>query len=69
MVVKVTWNKSNRKPYGLWLQAMWDDYNVDHVLEEVQNWSAENNCGTRMSYDMWKFKTRAEVTAFLLRWS
>jgi hypothetical protein len=70
MDLKLTWHKLNRYPRGRWLQAFWPDFtDIEPTLNEIQRWCKDNNCGTRMSYDMWRFKTRAEVTAFLLRWS
>jgi len=64
------WTTLDRKPQGLWLMCTWTEpINFDIVLYQVQQWSQENSCGIRMSYDMWQFKTPEEVTAFLLRWS
>ena len=37
-------------------------------LDEVGAWCRDNNCGQRMSFDQFRFRTEAEVTAFLLRW-
>jgi hypothetical protein len=38
-------------------------------IEEIVKWNEEHQCGCRMSYDMWKFKTKAEMAMFLLRWA
>ena len=70
MEVKLTWTQIDRPPKGRWLQASWNDaWFPDDALSQVQSWTVENNCGQRMSFDLWQFRTRAEVTAFLLRWS
>lgn len=37
-------------------------------MVEVQQWCQLHECGKRMSFDTFRFKTRAQVTAFLLRW-
>ena len=37
-------------------------------LDEVGARCRDNNCGQRMSFDQFRFRTEAEVTAFLLRW-
>lgn len=37
-------------------------------LVPVQEWSEANNCGRRISFDMWKFRNKKEITAFLLKW-
>ena len=69
MEVKLTCTQINRQPKGRWLQASWNDFsNPDPVLNKIQLWSVENNCGRRMSFDLWQFRTRADVTAFLLKW-
>jgi hypothetical protein len=37
-------------------------------LIPVQEWCETCNCGVRISFDMFKFKTRSEITAFRLVW-
>jgi len=39
----------------------------DMVL--IQEWCVQNNCGKRTSFDTFQFKSRKEMTMFLLRWS
>lgn len=38
-------------------------------LDPVQQWCEANNCGCRVSFDMFEFKTEKEMITFLLRWS
>jgi len=38
-------------------------------MDPIQIWSQEHSCGTRVSFDTWRFRTEAEITVFLLRWS
>lgn len=37
-------------------------------IDPIQQWCQEHNCGTRISFDMFKFKNKKEMTIFLLRW-
>jgi len=37
-------------------------------MDPVQKWCEEHRCGTRMSFDIFKFKTDADITMFLLKW-
>ena len=71
MEIKLKWQTVNRAPKGRWLKASWpeDEYDVNLLFWNIQEWCDQNKCGVRMSYDMWKFRSKAEVTAFLLRWS
>jgi hypothetical protein len=41
----------------------------EEVIKEVQNWCNANNCGTRTSYDMFRFVNSEQITLFLLRWT
>ena len=70
---KIKWQ---RLP-GLKLQAYTDDVaprgferglNEDD-MDPVQAWSVECNCGTRMSFNVWKFKNEKQITMFLIKWS
>jgi hypothetical protein len=65
---------------GFWLQvdaeatetSLTRNTTISHLdghLEEIQRWCDETECGRRMAYDMWKFRKRADMTAFLLRWA
>ena len=61
---------------GLKLQAYTDDVaprGFERGLNEtdmdpIQSWSQECNCGKRMSFNVWQFKSKKEITMFLLRW-
>lgn len=37
-------------------------------LNPIQEWSMQTGCGKRTSFDVWKFKTEAELSMFRLRW-
>jgi hypothetical protein len=70
---KIKWQ---RLP-GLKLQAYVDDIlprGFERGLNEsdmdpVQAWSIECNCGIRMSFNVWKFKSEKQITMFLIRWT
>ena len=49
------------------IQSLWGLRESD--MEPVAEWSKECNCGTRTSFDMWKFKSKKHMTMFLMKWS
>jgi hypothetical protein len=69
---KIKWQ---RLP-GLRLQAYVDDIQPrgferglrEDDMDPIQVWSRECNCGTRMSFNEWKFKNEKQITMFLIRW-
>jgi len=38
-------------------------------MDPVQAWCEECGCGTRMSFNVWKFKNEKHITMFLMKWS
>ena len=70
---KIKWQ---RLP-GLKLQAYTDDVAPrgferglnESDMDPVQAWSEECRCGTRMSFNVWKFKNEKQITMFLIRWA
>ena len=62
---------------GLKLQAYTDDVAPrgferglnESDMDPIQVWTDECNCGTRMSFNVWKFKNEKQITMFLIRWS
>ena len=38
-------------------------------MDPIQEWCQEHNCGKRVSFDTFQFKTSAQKTMFLLKWS
>ena len=68
---KVIWER-----VGDWLKAKDTEYNenIFHTPTELQmdtihEWCKANNCGRRMSFSEFHFKTEREMVMFLLRWS
>lgn len=64
---KLLWRVDTKQ--GVWLVC----YNASAVspgtLEKVQQWSNEHQCGNRIAWHTWKFKSKEEMTVFLLKWS
>ena len=70
--VKISW----RELPGNKLQAYVDPEGTTSVwglretdMDPIQQWSMECNCGVRLSFDMWHFKSRKHMTMFLLKWT
>jgi hypothetical protein len=70
---KIKWQ---RLP-GLKLQAYTDDVAPrgferglnESDMDPIQAWSEECRCGTRMSFNVFKFENAKQITMFLIRWS
>jgi hypothetical protein len=41
----------------------------EHDMDPVQAWCEEHHCGKRVSFDQFRFRSKREVTMFLLRWA
>lgn len=37
-------------------------------IDPIQEWCEQHNCGKRISFDMFKFRNKKEITMFLLKW-
>jgi hypothetical protein len=46
-----------------WLVAL-----TERDIDPVQVWCEEHNCGKRMSFDTFCFRSKKEMTMFLLKW-
>ena len=70
---KIKWQ---RLP-GLKLQAYTDDVQPrgferglsESDMDPIQTWSTECNCGKRMSFNVWQFKSEKHITMFLMKWA
>ena len=70
---KIKWQ---RLP-GLKLQAYVDEIQPrgferglrETDMDPVAAWTDECRCGTRMSFNVWKFKNEKQITMFLIRWT
>jgi hypothetical protein len=62
---------------GLKLQAYTDDVAPrgferglnESDMDPIQSWSQDSNCGVRMSFNVWKFKSEKHITMFLIKWA
>ena len=70
--VKLSW----RELPGNKLQAYVDPTGTTSVwglretdMDPIQEWSKETNCGIRMSFDTWQFRSRKHMTMFLMKWT
>ena len=62
---------------GLKLQAYVDEIQPrgferglrESDMDPIQAWSKEYNCGLRLSFNVWKFRKKSDITIFLLKWS
>lgn len=70
--IKISW----RELPGNKLQAYVDPEATTQVwglreehMDPIQRWSVECNCGKRMSFDTWHFKSRKHMTMFLMKWT
>lgn len=41
----------------------------DELVQEMDDWALENNCGKRMTDSLWSFKNEKQRSWFILRWS
>jgi hypothetical protein len=37
-------------------------------MDPIQVWCEQCHCGTRMSFNVWQFKSEKQITMFLIRW-
>jgi hypothetical protein len=51
------------------MRAEWAEGLNERDMDVIQAWCERNNCGTRMSFDTFKFRNNEEIVMFLLRWS
>jgi hypothetical protein len=70
---KIIWFRNGMRlraevDYGLWPSNPGLGLN-ERDMDPIHQWSRENNCGTRVSFDTWQFRTDEEMTVFLLRWA
>ena len=76
-MAKLHWSPWPRPERGYWLRVeMLYEHGAltatglrEDMLIPIQKWSEENNCGRRMSFDLWQFRNEKEVTMFLLKWN
>lgn len=72
--MKLTWERYTGTPRTLYARMAYDHGAVtltgikeEHLIP-VQKWCEENNCGTRLAFDTFRFRNQQEMTVFLLKW-
>lgn len=58
-------------PYGAAQGRLLNHYKPagSELIDEIAEWCKDNDCGKRMSFNQFKFRTEEELTMFMLRWS
>ena len=65
---KYTIIKLDRK--GHWVELKWDNMLINESnMLIVDQWVIKNNIGKRMAFNLWRLKSTAAVTWFILKWS
>jgi hypothetical protein len=41
---------------------------TEKEADAIMEWTMQNRCGVRMSFDMWRFRNEKELLAFILKW-
>ncbi len=68
------WIEYNHRPLVLYANLEYENGAVTQtglksdMLDPVQEWCERTKWGVRVSYDMFKFRDRAEISVFLLKW-
>jgi hypothetical protein len=66
---KPKWIRDDRFPFRLSCYDVKHGFwGSDDLLSKIQDWSKDNKCGKRTSYENWDFKTEQDMMRFLLRW-
>lgn len=69
---KIIWHQlPGRKLKATWLPSP-KSFEIgikESDMDPIQKWCQDSNCGKRISFDMFQFKTDKQITMFLLRWS
>jgi len=55
---------AGRAEVGLQLAVGLNESDID----PIQAWCEQHSCGKRISFDMFKFRNKKEITMFLLKW-
>lgn len=72
--MRIVWDRLSKSPMTLEAKCYYPHgvrtqtgLREEH-LDPVQAWCDEHKCGTRLAFAMFRFKSEAEITAFLLVW-
>jgi hypothetical protein len=74
--IKISWRELPGNKLQAWVDpatavpprgTLWGLREED--MDPIQEWCERNNCGKRMSFDTWHFRSAKYKTMFLLRWA
>jgi hypothetical protein len=75
-MAKLHWTQSPKGPLILQAEMLQSDinkYDMEYINEvdmrTVSDWCDEHNCGMRISFGLFQFKTESQRTMFLMKWS
>lgn len=72
--MKIVWQRDIYTPLILSARIAYDHGPVtqtglrEYQLEPIQEWCMHNRCGTRTSFEQFRFRNEAELSMFLLKW-
>jgi len=71
---RVKWHPSPKHPLRLVATAPiaprgFETFLTEGDLDPVQKWCEETECGRRISFDQFEFKSQDQILMFLLRWA
>lgn len=72
--MKLVWERYVGTPRSLYARMSYDHGAVtltglrEEDLVPVQRWCEENDCGIRLSFDTFRFRSKEEISMFLLKW-
>ena len=74
-MIGLSWTRTREHPITLECQALYENGAVtmtglrEETFVEIANWCSEHNCGKRMAWNQFQFKSEKQVTMFLLKWA
>ena len=73
--MKIVWERDTTHPLTLYARMSYGHGAITPTglrsddLGPVQDWCVQNRCGSRTSFEIFRFRTEQEVIMFLLKWS
>lgn len=59
-----------RSPRTIWVEVTHSDGSslTEDQADAIMHWTMDNQLGLRMAFQTWRFKSEADLTAFVLKW-
>jgi hypothetical protein len=70
--LKIEWVRKGLTELTATLKIMPRGYELglaEQDIDSIQKWCEEHGCGTRTSFDTFRFRSQKEITLFLLKWA